>query len=53
MNIENDDENGWMKAGLPELGAPFFFSLSKCKESSLVKDGMGKVITIGSENYMS
>ena len=25
----------------------------RCKESSLVKDGMGKVINIGSKNYMS
>ena len=25
----------------------------KCKESSLVKDRMGKVINIGSKNYMS
>ena len=53
MNIENDDGNGWMKAGLPELGAPPFLFLSKCKESSLVKDGMGKVINKGSKNYMS
>ena len=53
MNIENDDGNGWMKAGLPELGAPPFLFLSMCKESSLVKDGMGKVINIGSKNYMS
>ena len=49
----NDDENGWMKAGLPELGAPPFLFLSGCKESSLVKDRMGKVINIGSKNYMS
>ena len=53
MNIENDDGKGWMKAGLPELGAPPFLFLSKCKESSLVKDEMGKVINKGSKNYMS
>ena len=43
MNIGNDDENddgnddgnGWMKAGLPELGAPPFLFLSKCKGDRL------------------
>ena len=35
MYIENDDGHGWMKAGLPKLGAPPFLFLSKCKGDRL------------------
>ena len=42
MNIGNDDENddgnddgnGWMKAGLPELGAPPFCSYQSVKSQA-------------------
>ena len=54
MNIENDDGNGWMKAGLPELGAPPFLFLSKCKGDRLnARKWIWKMGWMNNASYMS